>query len=164
VLRIPAYPGDVKMATIINRSQQVTTAGLNPAPAYSRVVCVQTNGMDQNVVGTAYTSKIGQNFWLLNVKVWIEHSADAAAYHVSFLPCVLEAVPPTAEEWQRQESIIHGYRPVETRIITTRTKLIQFDWSMRRRYVGSTKRLGLYALNHQVGYAWASASFEISEG
>jgi len=153
------------MAQVINRSQQVVTAGLRPKAVYSRVVsCVAFVPTGPGAV-YSHTPKLGNNVWLYKVRVWGAPKTANMANQTLFR--VLSGTEPVANaaeilEW---ENILPLVSPgFANEVWTSYDGSGVFEWTMNRFFTGQGRMFGFWAERGPNGIDELYASFEISEG
>jgi len=153
------------MATIINRSQQVATAGLSPRAAYSRVVsCVEIINAGAGPV-YAVTSKVANNVWLHRVSAWGRPKTPNDANYTEFRVYAGSQEVNSAAEIERWENVL-PLRWGETMNATWKMRDGNriFTWDMDMFFKGLGRRFGFWAQRVGAGLDSLYMSFQISEG
>lgn len=153
------------MVQVVNRSQQVVTAGLNPRSAYSRVVsCVAFVPTGPGAV-YSHTPKTGNNIWLYKIRVWgAPHTPNMANQTLFRVMSGIEPVSNAAEilRWENIMPLVSpGFRNEPW---TSYDGSGVFEWTMARYFSGSGRMFGFWAERGMAGTDELFASFEISEG
>jgi len=154
------------MVQVVNRSQQVVTAGLRPAPAYSRVVSLRIQTILDGTARFAFSEVIGNRFLLLDVWVkvfWVAITADPyLAFRVNTGLGKVNT-PAALYDWDDILPVNVGGAPSWWH---ADARQYDFHWSMDKRFEREQRRLGLWVSSIGSGLAVADAyaSFRISEG
>jgi len=153
------------MATVVNRSQQVTREGISPKASYTRVVsCVQTVPPGPGAVYST-TPKLGNDLWLFKVKVWSAPKAINNANQTGFRIMAGTVPVASAGEILEWENLLPLYSPgFGNESWANYDGSSGFEWTMKRRFQGQGYMFGFWAERGPVGADVLFASFEISEG
>ena len=151
---------------VVNRSQQVVTAGLSPKAEYSRVVSVAVDLDDDDLFRWAVTPKLGNKIWLLKVDVWVFPYVINEGMRVLFEIRQGDGEPTTENIFNSWENILPLYnedmKMVEWKIYDGQSHR---QWTMKRRFIGKSIRFGVKASRSiNAGHSKIWVSFEISEG
>jgi len=153
------------MVRIANRSQQVYTGGIYPISAYSRIVSLDIEVSEGGGTGYAYTNMLGNNLWLLEVKCWVrEKPANIAQWTEVFL-VTGQIKPQTLADIQTWENLLPKYQAE-----TPETPWCFYDgnsfknWEMSKRFMGQSRRFGIYAERSGIPEDVVNVSFRIAEG
>ncbi len=165
---VPLEPVVVKVKpkfTIVTRSQQVRTAALQPEPAYSRVVILQTD-IPAPIGGNnwAITPMLGNRLMLLRIDVWIQTVGQGA-----FLEGLLAITSGIGADVdgevvrERWDNVLDVTR-LDVRGIRffCCEKHLQFE--MKKLYIGESQRFGIYSENLGIKAYNVLAAFQIAEG
>jgi len=154
------------MAQVINRSQQVVTAGLNPMAAYSRQVGVEVHvPAGVGAEGFKFTPVMGQQIRLLGIDFWAFRENAGAAIG-GFITIASGTAEPTsvgeiATKWEPCMQYV-GIKPMMYWLSHDDT---HFHWDMNKLYTGSGRRFACGIQNFSaVEDWWAWVFFQVSEG
>jgi len=153
------------MAEVINRSQQVVTAGLSPKVSYSRVVSVNLEVPDDGAWHWAVTPTLGQRFWLLEVQIWAFPKPIAAKSTAFEFKAGTVRPQPGMDiaDWQNILPIYvnGGALPAWS----LNDGIDYMSWTMDKLFANEARRLGVRAMR-SVGFGADGlyVSFKISEG
>jgi len=154
------------MSKVVNKSQQVITAGFYPRSMYTRVVSVALAVPDDGVWYYVLTQVLGNKVWLLNVDVWLSPKVINPAQITIFDLYAGSVDPGTAIALREWDGIVPIYDRVRTRTFWIATDGSEhFHWTMSRYYKGESRRFGLAGQRPMgLGNEYMKASFEICEG
>ena len=154
------------MVQVVNRSQQVATAGLNPKAAYSRNVIMQMRCRQVGPVNDfAFTAPLGNRFWLLGIKVYFMPEDLVTLIKSTFRFTTGTGIPTS------HVTVRDDWEPIlqEARLVAQYPEYWgpagSMEFCMNRLYSGANRRLGcvMQWVATSVDF-WAIVSFEISEG
>lgn len=154
------------MVTVVNRSQQVVTRGLRPAPAYSRVVLCQLVVPPLGVGGDdwAVTPSFGILVRLLGVDLWIfpdtPGETTSGLIHVSTGTGEKVDAGTIAMTWQP----VMDTSMLVNRAIIWRGYEQHFCFEMNRLYTGESRRFGVVYETVSLNRTVVLCAFHISEG
>lgn len=154
------------MAKVVNKSQQVTSKGLAPKGHYSRVVSLNMEVPADGQYWYAVVPKLGQKFWLLEVKVWCFPKEIAAGQATHFEVRSGLELPPRVGPEVWGDNILPVVAPVDV------PQAWYFDdgrnyysWRMDMLFTAVPRYLGIRAMRPALqGDDGIYASFKISEG
>jgi hypothetical protein len=153
------------MAIILNTSQQQLVGGQYPQSLYSRVVTVVMSVPAGPGAVYVYTPPVGQNVWLLGVRIWFDPKTVNQAKSTLFRILSGENIPKNAAEilgWDRifPCSGLSG----KDEPMAACDGVLFYEWTMRRHWTGLGRMFGLWAERGPLGMDEIMCSFEISEG
>lgn len=154
------------MAKVVNRSQQVVTAGIRPRAAYSRVVSMVAIAKFQGNPAIAVSEAIGNSFVVLDVWVRVLWSLVDEPPELYFrLTTGVGKAPDiaTVSDWEPVIPLV--WEGQQSPWVANET-LFEFHWSLDKRYAAEGRRLALWTnmFAGGVGIASVFASYRISEG
>jgi len=154
------------MVQVVNRSQQVVTAGFSPKAQYSRVISLNFEVPADGAWHFAATPKIGQRFWLLEVQVWCFPKESVFPQSTAFEVRTGSQMPPIDGDIEDWDNILpvytHGGGMSAWSLDDGRD---YFSWRMKMLFKTVTRRLGVRARRSVgMGSDGIYASFEVSEG
>ena len=154
------------MVEVINRSQQVRTAGLNPRSDYSRIIAVHANAAGGGVYGFGISPTFGKNTWLLGIDVTVQLDtlADVPAYRSHFSLHRGSGDAPTRQIVQTWDRLIDFGTYAGFHGMVVWGKARQFHWNLRRRFDTEANRFGVVYFNASTPTGVIHAFFEMSEG
>jgi len=152
------------MVQVVNKSQQVVTAGLQPASAYSRIMVVHAAAAGGGVYGYGVSQGLGQNFWLTKVDVTVQISLGGI-FDRSHFSIHRGSVEPTRYQDVRDwDHLIDFGTYAGFRGMAVYGPWRQFSWNLSRRFTGETNRMAVLFYNAGVGTGIVHVFFTISEG
>jgi len=154
------------MATPVNRSQQVTTLGLSPASAYSRVVAIRADcALGVGARTSEHTESFGQALRLLRVDVWLYTTGlDSPIDGWFALMTGLETAPSAVEMLRGWEHIIPNHRGDVNAFIWLGFRE-HFWWDMCKLYKTVPRRFGVVLHNFSAAAGFSAiVTFKVSEG
>lgn len=153
------------MAFVINRNQQVYTAGMYPIAAYSRIVSVELALFEGWGLLSAVTPVVGNNVWLLGVKVFKRQEApDSSQFNFFGIyaggPGDVSVVQIL--EWPSVLPKLNSIgQPAFWQICDGKSEM---SWQFKKRYEGDGRRFALLARRYGESHSLLQVSFHISEG
>jgi len=153
------------MVQVVNKSQQVVTAGLNPKASYSRLIQADVIAVEAEPAAYAFTPVVGQNVWCK--QIWIQHMPRALDVGNYTIVKVLTGSgrPGNIGDIENWEIILTGLAiegiPCGMRIWDGLNNL---HWSFEKLFTGAARRFGIIANRQGVGNDLVQVQFEISEG
>lgn len=153
------------MPAIVNRSQQVRSAGISPKAENSRVIILQL--LVAGGVGNddyAVTNKLGNRLWLLSVDLWIQATTQA-----DFLSGFLKVTAGTGQNLNAGIVSLEWTSVMDVSMIMPQGMMffccdLHLRFDMRKLYVGESQRFGLYSGNLTIKQYSILAALQISEG
>lgn len=154
------------MAEVINRSQQVVSAGFSPRVNYSRVVNLYLyidGGLGNDDVEV--TPALGNNIWLLELQLTCMPNSVVNKGQAFIYLTAGSGKNPTGEDVaEAWEPIIPNYGAARQGFQFYGLQQ-KFTWEMRKRFYGEARRFGCVVENLSAEVAmrfWVS--FRFSEG
>lgn len=154
------------MVQVVNKSQQVATAGLNPKAEYSRVVSINVEVPDNNEWQFGVTPVLAQRFWLLEVQIWAFPKAVVAAQATVFEILTGTSEPKSAEALLNWDNILPIYgKGGVVGPWSMDDNRDYMSWTMEMLFQNMVRRFGVRA-KRPVGFGQDGlyVSFKISEG
>ena len=154
------------MAYILNGNQQVRVRGLQPIPVYSRVVSLRNTLPADNAWYWNVTGPLGNDLWLLEVKVFSMAKAVNAANYSQFRIYTGSGVVNAMADFDAWDNVLPLHFPAGAlgywRIEDGRDEI---SWTMAKTLRGENRRLGYIARRPiGMGVDIITVSYQISEG
>ncbi len=154
------------MSKIVSTGQRLVTAAQNPTSVYSRVVSCVANpkpGVDPDF---AYTSALGENVWLLGVKVFFMPVSPPAIAGVDFQIVTGTTKPVSVAAIYNWEVVLPLlYRGTSGMYWAHYHGVTEMSWVFKKLYTGQGRRFGVWARLAGIATVdMVQASFHISEG
>jgi len=149
---------------VVNRSQQVVTAGLKPASAYSRVIVVHAAAAGGGVWGFGCSPSFGKESRLLRVDVCVQLDPGGAVERSGFSihrGGVRPSTRQNVESWDRliDFGIYAGFHGM-----TVWGPFRQFSWDLTRIFTEDANRFGVLFFNSSTNTGVFHVFFKMSEG
>jgi len=154
------------MATVVNRSQQVVTGGLRPAPAYSRVVAIRADVAPEAEAEThQYTDTFGQILRLLRIDVWLFAKGLTNVADGWFTLMTGQEEPPTPLAMLTNWDVIIPNHHGDVNAFEWQGNRVHFGWDMIVLYKTVPRRFGIVLHNYIPEFEFSAiATFTVSEG
>lgn len=152
------------MPVVVNKNQQVITAGLKPASDYSRVIVVSADVNLGGGWGYGYSPVFGKNTRLLEVQVDVILEPGGANTQAFFRIFQGVGVPQRYQDVTDWNKIIDFGRYGDYEGMVSYGDWRHFSWSMNKLYSTEANRFGLVLQSNATNAIDAYAFFKISEG
>lgn len=154
------------MAKIVTKDQRLVTGATNPISVYSRIVSCVANPKPGNDPDFAYTTVVGENVWLLGVKIFFMPVAPPAIAGVDFRIVTGTIRPFSAAAIANWEDVLPLlYRGITGQRWTHYYGVTEMSWQLKKLYVGQSRRFGVWAqLAGAAAVDMVQVSFHVSEG
>jgi len=154
------------MVKVVNKSQQVVTAGLKPAPAYSRIIVVHAAAAGGGVYGFGVSPSFGTLTRLLRVDVCVqlEPEADVPLYRSHFSLHRGTGDAPTRQIVQSWDRLIDFGTYAGFHGMVVYGPWRQFSWDLTKRFETEANRFGLVFFNASTVVGVCHAFYKMSEG
>jgi len=150
---------------VVARNQQLAMAAEHPKPYYSRVVSVWLGLVEAAGLQYAVTPPVGNNVWLLGVRIWIDLKATDRGQLNYFKVFAGSGKPGSVDDVKSWTDILPVW---STQAADVNWGLYDgspgMKWSMMRFFEGTERRFGVVAGRVGKDTSVMFASFEISEG
>ena len=154
------------MVQVVNKSQQVVTAGLSPRAEYSRIVGAYAAAPGIELEGYGHTGSLGNTVRLLTIKVWFTQKLAGDADWIDFwikYGSERKVNVKNIPDWDNVIDII-GFGGVPGRFRKYETSRM-YTWSINRLFKGKSIRFGIwFEAAGAKDIIEMYATFEISEG
>lgn len=154
------------MSKVVNRSQQLRVAGMNPESEYSRVVSALAVVKAPAVNAIGYTAALGNRLRLKQIRCWfVPEWTTATAWH-DFMFRKGQQLPTTYAQMTAWDDIMPINWLGSPRAMWRRCMFPNMlVWDMNRLFVGEAIRFGIQVeVSPEVTYLEMYTSFQISEG
>lgn len=152
------------MAKVVNRSQQVVTAGLRPESAYSRIVTIEHVHPQPPGQDFAVTAVLANVLRLLSVDVWMTGSGLPVATTWWFDLRRGFQLPTRTLQIQQWDYLLPVRSTVGLWIFNGYGNPVHRHWDMNVVYKGASQRFAIIGSMAGPALARVTASFRISEG
>lgn len=149
---------------VVNRSQQVYTAGLNPMANYSRVIAVHAAAAGGGVHGFGYSQTLAKDLWLLRIDVTVQVGLGGDFQRTHFSLHRGGVIPARYQDIMDWDHLIDfgTYAGFHGMVVYGAWR--QFTFHLSRKFMGEANRMGVLMFNAGVGAGVVHAFFTVSEG
>lgn len=152
------------MATVVNKSQQVVTAGLKPAAEYSRVIAVYAAAGAGGVWGFGYSPSFGKESRLLKIDVTVQIEPNGELQRSWFSIHRGSGIPAQRQDVQAWDRLIDFGVYGGTHGMPVIGPWRQFSWDLTRIFSGEANRFGVLFWNGSSNNGVVHVFFKMSEG
>jgi len=152
------------MVQVVNRSQQVVTAGLATASAYSRVIVVRASAAGGGVWGFGYSPSFGKETRLLRIDACVQIDPAGAVERSHFSIHRGSGKPSNRQNVETWDRIIDFGTYAGVHGMCVWGPFRQFSWELTRRFTAEANRFGVLFFNSSTNTGVVHVFFKMSEG